>query len=317
MAVLLGRPHPANRAYYSETVNDLDGLVVNAWRAIQWFPEEVAHAASWPVSEADKQARQIAVLKWRDERVLDLLAGSAEWCDPVMAGWWLYGVACQIGAFAGRSAWTVDPVSGRIFKQPLGETREPGVSRKLPHLSDDGQGTNHAGLREPGVFRDRPHLANNGQGTNHASLREPGVRRNRPHLSDNGQGTNRPNLREPGVTRLDQLANNPPPNWGTHYHDHTMPKLIEWMRHLSARLRHVRIVNGDWTRVVTSGAAWTLPVRQGKGPAGIFLDPPYDNNERSNGLYGHDDGTVAADCRHWALEHGDDPKWRIVLAGFD
>ena len=34
LAVLLRRPHPCNRTYYSETVNDLDGLLCNAWRAI-------------------------------------------------------------------------------------------------------------------------------------------------------------------------------------------------------------------------------------------------------------------------------------------
>jgi len=90
MAVLLERPHPCNRTYYSETVSDADGLLVNAWRGIQWHPDEVAEHASWPVSEADKQSRQIACIKWRTDKTLDLLAGSAEWCDPKMAGWWLY-----------------------------------------------------------------------------------------------------------------------------------------------------------------------------------------------------------------------------------
>jgi DNA adenine methylase len=38
LAVLLRRPHPCNRTYYSETVNDLDGYLVNVWRAIQQQP---------------------------------------------------------------------------------------------------------------------------------------------------------------------------------------------------------------------------------------------------------------------------------------
>lgn len=54
LAVLLNRPHPCNRAYYSETVNDVDGLLVNAWRSIQSSPDATADAASWPVMEADK-----------------------------------------------------------------------------------------------------------------------------------------------------------------------------------------------------------------------------------------------------------------------
>ena len=284
LAVLIGRPHPANRPYFSETVNDLDGFVVNAWRAIQHHPEETAAAASWPVSEADKTARQIAVLNWRTDQTLDLLAGDPDWCDPKMAGWWLWGVACQIGAIGGP--WTSDPVTGRIYKQPRDTT-----------------------TREAGVLRNRPHLTN-GRGVNHAGTREAGVSRGLPHLSDDGQGVNRPQLREAGVMFSDAAH-------GHGYHPQTMPELVRWMLHLSARLRHVRILNGDWTRTVTTGAAHTLPVRQGNGPAGVFLDPPYDNNERVSGLYGEDDGTVAADCRRWCAENGDNPKFRIVLAGYD
>ena len=104
------------------------------------------------------------------------------------------------------------------------------------------------------------------------------------------------------------------------WHNLTMPELVRWFRHLSARFRHVRILNGDWRRTVTTGAAKTINVRMGDDDvAGIFLDPPYDNNERSGGLYtaGADDGSIAADCRTWALEHGDDPDYRIALAGYD
>jgi hypothetical protein len=160
------------------------------------------------------------------------------------------------------------------------------------------------------VNRDLPHLTDDGRGVNNAGLREPGVNRNRPVLSDNGRGVNKPQLREPGVMSDD--SDNP-------FHGMTMPGLIRWMQALSARLRHVRIVNGDWTRVVTTGAAHTIPVRMGDGPAGIFLDPPYDSAIRSKGLYTAtaDDGSVAAQCREWALKVGGDPKWRIVLAGYD
>ena len=311
LAVLLDRPHPCNRPYHSETVNDLDGFIVNAWRAIQWAPEEVARHASWPVSEADKQARQIACLQWRDDVVLDLLAGSAEWFDPMIAGWWLYGVACQIGAFSGDGPWTQDPKTGRIIKQPIVRT-EPGVNRNRAQIGDDGRGVNHAGLREAGVSRDLPHLGSDGQGVNHAGRRETGVSRDRAHLVSDGQGVNRPQLREAGV-----LSDEP----DNEFHAMTMPGLIRWMQLLSARLRHVRIINGQWHRVVTSGAAHTIPVRMGDGPAGVFLDPPYDSVIRSKGLYqahdGADDGSVAAEVRAWCAEAGSNPKFRIVLAGYD
>lgn len=295
-AVLLGRPHPCNRPYFSETVNDLDGFVVNFWRAVQWYPEATAEAASWPVTEADKQARQIALLRWRDETGLERLAGDAAWCDPVMAGWWARAVSVQIGAFAGDGPWTADRATGRIVKQPRAP-REPGVNRNLPHLSDDGRGVNRPGTREPGVSRDLPHLGDDGKGVNHAGTREPGV------LD--------PITVEHGRSALDQ-------DWGAEFHDRTMPELVRWFRYLAARLRHVRVVNGDWKRVVTTGAAWTLPVRSGDGPAGVFLDPPYaDTADRANNLYAEDSFTVAHEVRDWCLKWGDNPKFRIVLAGFD
>jgi hypothetical protein len=301
MAVLLERPHPCNRTYFSETVNDADGFVVNAWRAIQWHPEATAEYASWPVSEADKQARQIACLEWRDDIMLDRLAGDATFCDPLIAGWWLYGVCCQIGAFSGDGPWTADPVTGRIVKMG-----RPGIRRNRPHLTGD-RGVNRPQLREPGVSRDLPHLAHNGQRVNHAGTREPGVDRDRPHLANDGQGVNHAGTREPGVDDDGE------------FHPVTMPELVRWFRWLSARLRHVRIVNGDWTRVVTAGAAHTISVRQGHGPAGIFVDPPYDSAERSSGLYsgGNDSGAVAADVRNWCIANGDNPRNRIVLAGYD
>lgn len=307
LAVLLNRPHPCNRSYYSETVNDLDGFVVNAWRGIQMYPDTVAEAASWPVTEADKLARSLAILRWRTNHDLEHLMGDPTWCDPVIAGWWLWAVAVQIGAFHSNGPWTADPATGRIYKQARTSTREPGVHRQRPFLSGNGQGVNHASTREPGMSRERPHLVGNGQGVNHPGTREPGVSRERPFLGNDGQGVNRPQLREPGVIDdLEQL-----------YHPTTMPELRRWMAHLAARLRHVRIVNGSWERVCTGSALWTISVRMGDGHVGVFLDPPYDNTVRADGLYVEDSGAVATDVRHWCIKNGDNPKNRIVLAGFD
>lgn len=256
-AVMLERPHPCNRAYHSETVNDLDGFVVNAWRSVAASPLETAAAASWPVAEADKTARQIRLLEWRSRGDLERLAGDADWHDPVMAGWWLWAVSVQIGAFSGDGPWISDPATGRIKKQP----------------------------RAP---------------------RETGVRRDLPHLANDGRGVNRPQAREPGVED----------DYG--YHPTTMPELARWFAFLSARLRHVRILNGDWARLVTTGASHTLPVRQG-GHVGVLLDPPYDSAERARGLYqAHtDSGSVAAEVRAWCAENGENPRKRIVLCGYD
>lgn len=277
LAVLLNRPHECNRTYYSETVNDLDGFLVNAWRGIQLQPDATAEAASNPVCEADLHARHLRLLRWRAENDLERLMGDPHWCDPLMAGWWLWGVCSWIGSgfCSGDGPWQVDD-DGRMVKRS-----KPGVSRQRPHLTDDGRGVNHA------------------------SMREPGVSRQLPNLYDYGRGVNRPQMREPGTGEPE-------------YHPVTMPRLREWFGWLSARLRHVRILNGDWRRAVTTGAALTLPVRQGKGPAGIFLDPPYAESAGRNAtLYTEESLTVAHDVADWAIKTGTDARYRIVLAGFE
>ena len=250
LAVLLRRPHVANRTYHSETVNDLDGLLCNAWRAIARDPDAVAEAASWPVCEADLHARHLALLAWRAAGNAERLMADPDFYDARMAGWWAWGQSCWIGAgwCSGRGPWTVG-ADGRIAKRTKGE----GVARQLPFLSADGRGVATAGVREEGVGE---------------------------------------------------------------YHPMTMPELTRWLRFLSARLRHVRILNGKWERACTSGALQSLPVRQG-GHCGVFLDPPYDNAVRGADLYTEDGGTPAADARAWCLANGDNPRYRIVLAGYD
>jgi hypothetical protein len=97
-----------------------------------------------------------------------------------------------------------------------------------------------------------------------------------------------------------------------------MPELRRWFAYLAARLRHVRIVNGDWRRVCTTGAMFTLPVRQGKGVCGVFLDPPYmAETGRAMGLYASESGDVAHAVQAWCVANGADPKLRIALAGYD
>lgn len=278
LAVLLRRPHPCNRTYYSETVNDIDGLLCNAWRSMQLSPDAMAEAASWPVCEADLHARHLALLQWQEERNLERLMADPQWHDPVMAGWWAWGQSCWIGNgwCSGKGPWVVGD-DGRITKRK----QKGGVKKQRPHLSNDGHGANRPQAREPGVYKQRP------------------------HLNDDGVGANRPQAREPGIGELD-------------CHPMTMPELRRWFRFLGARLRHVRILNGDWARAVTNGASKTLPVRMGDNHCGIFLDPPYSAKAgRDKRVYAAEDLDVANQARDWCLEHGDDRKLRIVLAGFD
>lgn len=286
LAVLLRRPHPCNRTYFSETVNDIDGLLCNAWRSIALSPDATAEAASWPVCEADLHARHLALLRWREERNLQLLMADPDWHDPKMAGWWLWGQSAWIGSgwCSGKGPWVVG-TDGRITKRlrTKKQSVESGIEAKYPHLTGGGRGSNRPQTRAPGVS---------------ARL---------PHISDDGKGVNHPQTRAPGVDECSDA---------TEYHPMTMPELRRWMQFLSARLRHVRVLNGDWTRVCTSGAIKSLAVRQGDGMAGIFLDPPYGDVRTAN-VYANDSLSVADDVRAWCIANGDDPKYRIVLAGFD
>jgi hypothetical protein len=88
--------------------------------------------------------------------------------------------------------------------------------------------------------------------------------------------------------------------------------IYTWFRRLSERLRYVRVVCGDWSRVC--GGNWqTVPGR----PCGIFFDPPYsDVADRYKAVYAVDSQTVAHDVREWCRTRAADPDYRIVLAGY-
>lgn len=253
LATLLNRPHVCHRPYHSETANDADGLLVNAYRSIQWSPDATAAWASWPVCEADMLARELALLAWAQNREVDRLMGDWRYHDPRLAGFWLYGMSAYIGAgyASGSGPWAADE-EGRLVRRG-----RPGVSRKRPSLHDDGAGVHGPPLREPWLGE------------------EP------------------------------------------EFYPMVMPSLRRWFHYLSARLRHVRILTGDWRRVVTPATLKTLSVRDKGGAAGVFLDPPYHPEERSKGIYTHDGSAALTQAvRDWCLAHGDDPQLRIVLAGF-
>lgn len=91
--------------------------------------------------------------------------------------------------------------------------------------------------------------------------------------------------------------------------------LREDLQRLAWRLKDVRILCGDWRRLVSPA----LLHHDGRATAtaAVFLDPPYSHDVRDAELYGEEDGAVAAECREWALSHGSDPRLRIALCGFE
>lgn len=152
LAVLLARP----TAPRVETVNDLDGMIANFWRAVKHAPEVVAEYADNPVNENDLHARH-AWLVERRESLTARLEGDPDFYDAKMAGWWVWGINCWIGSgwCSGRGPWVA--VDGELVHVGAG-----GVDRKRPHLSGSGQGVN----------RKLPHLGGSGQGVEEGERRE-------------------------------------------------------------------------------------------------------------------------------------------------
>lgn len=264
-AVLLARPDWHRWRGRIETVNDLDGMVSNFWRAVAADPDGVARHADWIVSENDLHARH-AWLVGQRASMTARLEGDPAWFDARIAGWWVWGLCSWIGSgwCSGQGPWTVE--EGCLVRGDAGQ----GISRRLPHLQ-----------RPQGINRQLPHLGDAGVGIN----------RQLPHLRNAGMGINRklPD-RHTGGGQQDV--------WSRH--------LEVVMGQLSDRLRRVRVCSGDWARVC--GETPTVV----QGTTGVFLDPPYGHAERRVGVYA-EDHDVASSVRHWAVERGDDPRYRIAL----
>ena len=84
-----------------------------------------------------------------------------------------------------------------------------------------------------------------------------------------------------------------------------------WLQELSERLREVKVVCGDWTRVC--GGNWQSKNR----PVGMFFDPPYATSYRDKDIYHCEDLEVAKAVEDWVLNRGNNPDYRIVLCGYE
>lgn len=115
-AVLLARPDDHQWWDRTETVNDLDGLLANFWRAVKHDPEAVGHWADWPVNENDLHARHRWLVGQKDS-LQERLEADPDYYDVKIAGWWVWGISCWIGGRWGDALY-----------------------RRLPHLGDAGSG---------------------------------------------------------------------------------------------------------------------------------------------------------------------------------
>lgn len=308
-AVLLARPTKPR----IETVNDANCFIANFWRAIQRDPEAVAHHADWPVNEADLHARHRWLMlsessvEWREHMKTD-----PEFYDAKVAGWWVWGASCWIGAGWCDGGRLFGRAGGASNKRP--ETRScrgvtTALDRKRPAVANSGRGVAAAGVDQKrphltgwggvGVHRQLPDLAGNA-GAAGRGLHASALSKKMPDASKSRRG----DASVIGRCRPELSA-------GNGRGDTTASSIFAWFDELERRLRRVRVVCGDWSRVTTPAVTF------GIGITGVFLDPPYSREAgRTSNIYSVDDDAVAHRVREWSIENGDNPLLRIALCGY-
>ena len=254
---------------------------------MQFAPDELAKYCDWPVNHADLNARR----KYLNGNagLLTKLCEDPEYFDAKMAGYWIWAMSCWIGSGLTRK--------DSIPRLDSGVGCTKGIIEKRPNLGNARRGV------AQDLSRNRPQVAL--QGGVHALSQIPllnhetGVCR-RPCYGANGAH---------GVHKVTLTAE---PDPLLDVRDPYTPGLYEWFRQLSERLRRVRVVCGDWTRVC--GGDW----QDDRGICGMFLDPPYDPEKcnRDAKIYTEESATVANDVREWCRKRGALKTYRIVLAGY-
>jgi hypothetical protein len=327
LAVMLGRPHEPK----IETVNDKDCYLSNFWRAIQSDPESVAKACDWPVNEADLHARHRWLVEQKDFR--EKMLTDPHFFDAKVAGWWVWGISQWIGGgwchVKGDRARSV-----RARARPDLDGDGQGVHKKMPNTYARGQGNGvHTGSPPT---RKIPNLSSHAaRATESETVHEgsPSNWRKRPVLGHGGRGVisptsetppaatspRRPRSKSAGVTADAMMASRLPAIGSEKgVHGSSKPPCLDWFLELQARLRRVRVVCGDWQRVLGDSVLGTTKSRNsGMNPCGLFFDPPYSEGERDPDLYAEDSGSIAAEVRAWCLQHDADPDLRIALCGYE
>lgn len=183
------------------------------------------------------------------------------------------------------AAWWVWGISAWIGGGWCDWSRAPSTKRPVAAASNAGRGIHRklprtgptAGV---GVHRQKPRT--HAEGGNGVHRVHPW--RRRPSLSGNGVGR--------GV--------------------HGRTGLVEWFEQLRDRLRPVRFTCGDFERLCARST-----ILRESGVSALFLDPPYPQDERHDGLYAADSADVSARAHQVALKWGEHPRVRVAFCGFE
>jgi len=353
LAVLLRRPWAPARY---ETCSDLYCQIPNFWRAMQADPEAVAAAADRPVFECDLTAiHRWLQTKERKEEFKRRMLSDKDYYDAEVAGLWAWGASCWIGAGwcddkgvwygegdernKGRGMHSMEGTGEMEFSSGERGTRQsPG---KRPDCSDSFKGVNV----HPASVGTRPDLASERKGVcgEHGVQVQCGrlIGRQGVNAAEHAPHEKRPcmgrpyQLHAPSEQGIPQMYPQRCPNGVNVVRDGPITEkrpalgasgadlhgcaqvssrganLLPWFLRLQARLRYVRVCCGDWERICGRS------VLEAASPCGVFLDPPYSLEAgRDPGIYQTEDLGVAHRVRAWCVEHGDDKRLRICLAGY-
>ena len=213
--VPLNAPHALKRV----VVGDINGLIVNAWRAMAADPDAVAAAADWPTFHLDLLARD-HVLRREAPALPGKLEADPRFFDAELAGWWLWSVSNSIDMGASLS----------------GVGRAPNVS--IPSLGSRRGVRVGSGSSIPRVL-DHPA----GQGVT-AQRRDPGGRR--PPVDAGAQRVQGVNANHAGLVEAFD-----PDDHGA--------RLRPWMREIQRRVHGWYVLCRSWERILGSASMLGIP----------------------------------------------------------
>jgi DNA adenine methylase len=115
-------------------------------------------------------------------------------------------------------------------------------------------------------------------------------------------------LRPKGLNALPLLSS---AGGGIHGLTYSIP---DQFKKLQQRLRRVRVSCGDWKRIISPSITYNSKGLTAKEMTGVFLDPPYDAQNRDQ-VYREDNNIYQEVCR-WAIANGDNSRMRVVVCGY-
>lgn len=275
LAVLLGRPTAAR----IETVNDKDAYLSNFWRAVSHDPAGVAEHADWPVNEVDLHARHLWLI--HQDVFRERMLTEPDFYDVKVAGWWVWGLSAWLG-----SGWCAG--GGNLGRFPTSIREESTVEATASR-----QHGRAGSSPKPPPRRDRSHSSGM-RGVASIASGSTTQRRRTGHQSS-------PPRSGVALTPSRQL---PELYFAKGLHSSAFGGSFD---DLCARLRRVRVVCGDWSRVVTDSVTVHL------GTTGILLDPPYADGAR---VYSEDDASLSVKVREWAIANGERKELRIAYCSY-